>query len=625
MSQVGTTIASAPSAMQRNGTTTLMLAASLGLLGLAAPSLGAQDSVPQKQLPQKQEGARRLIDSIEAPYAYVSLESGARGAAQSKAGSQGKTGTQSKARDAVRRLLADPSLDALFAADKNSTDRAGNAPGGSSRALSLVRGVLSRGASELELAMTGIVSGRSATGVRLGQPLLVLRARLRRDQADRLRLVLEETTDLATPSRKVGGHQTYKLRSTSTARPRGPGDVVEMAMVGDDLVVGNDDTALREVLEPLSKRTTTEKRRVLSNDPRFRDLHSRLDVPAGSLVAYGDWQRLGRRLQSSLTGVPAQLLASSGLGSARSVMMAIAPAKKDFSATDFSATLLLEFELDVADTAESGARNSGATNSVGIDGWFAATEPVTAKKLLRELPRGGLGGLVLSVDLAAVAAHSPRSSHMVWDLRDAYTGFGLDFDRNVLARLASRGTVQLHFGKPSQEAAGESAGQPVVTPVYSLRAKSRTAAEDLFDDLRRVVESTNFGAFETAKDAKGKRLTGVLHLHGAKHQMSAWLCVHNDSVLFAESRETVVQVYQELRRSKPRGGRDQFAGAAIKSIGGESVAGLFDLDLDPLFQRFASALPGADLSALPKRHIGYLDTDRRDDGAVVRIRVLSSR
>ena len=142
-----------------------------------------------------------------------------------------------------------------------------------------------------------------------------------------------------------------------------------------------------------------------------------------------------------------------------------------------------------------------------------------------------------------------------------------------------------------------------------------------------------------AKDAKGKRLTGVLHLHGANHQMSAWLCVHNDSVLFAESRETVLQVYQELRRSKPRGGRDQFVGAAIKSIGGESVAGLFDLDLGPLFQRFASALPGADLSALPKRHIGYLDTDLRkggasngspnsspnNGGAVVRIRVLSSR
>ena len=166
--------------------------------------------------------------------------------------------------------------------------------------------------------MTGIVGRR-------GRPLLIMRARLRHELADTLRGKLEGSTQLAAPSRKLGGHQTYSLQSTRSDDPvAGIGHTVEMAMLGDDLVVGNDGSAMREVLEHNPDYTSAESsRRVLSADPRFRGLRERLDVPDGSLFAYGDWRRLGRRLQSSLTGAPAQLLHGSGLGSARSIMMTL--------------------------------------------------------------------------------------------------------------------------------------------------------------------------------------------------------------------------------------------------------------------------------------------------------------
>ena len=526
------------------------------------------------------QGASRLLDCVERPYAYVRFDAPGPGAAKA---------VDSDA--SVRNLLSNPSLDALFQSDSQ-------AGGGSSRALSMVRGMLRRGASEIELALTGVVG-------RAGTPLLVLRARLEHDQADRLRVVFEQSQELASPNRELGGHQTYLLRG---GRGSGVGETVEMAMVGDDFVVGNDSTAMREVLAPAPATTAASGRReVLSNSPRFRRLRDRLDVPAGSLLAYSDWQRLGRRLQSSMTGAHADLLASSGLGSARSMMATIVP--EDSGDNAFSGSLLLDFEFEQPKRGE-----------VGMQGWFAATQPVAAKQLLKELPRAGLGGLVLSVDLRAVGSHSPKTSHLYWDLREAFRNFGLDFERNVLGRLASRGTVQLHLG-----AADLASAQ--VSPVYSVRAKNRRTAQDLFSDIRRVVEDNGIGELLDRKGDRGKRGPALLKLWGRHRALSAYVMAHDDSLLLASSEEPLVQLHQELQRTRPRGRRDQFAARAVKAIGGEEVAGLFDLDLEPMFGRLLAALGDqeTDLDALPQRHVGYLATERSDDGAVVRIRVLSSR
>ncbi len=543
-------------------------------------------------------GAPRLADCIEAPYAYLRLDrvADAPGAAGPRAGA-----------GSVHRLLADPALDAVLGT--------GVGADGSTRALSLVRGMLHRGPGELELVLTGIVG-------RQGAPLLLLRASLLRDEADRLRLVLEgggvaagaaEGEDataagaLATRHRLVGERQTWRLRGGG----EGPGEVVELALLGDDLVVGNDGSAMREVLEVDPTRTSaTPDRLVLSADPRFTSLHDRIDTPKGSLLVYGDWARLGQRLRGASSGATAQLLGSSGLGAAKPIMITVTPMR-----ADLAATLLLEF-----DERATGGGRGGPRGASDIDGWFAATQPVAAKTLLRELPRGGLGGLVLSVDLAAVAASSPRSAHLIWDLRRAFRDFGLDFERNVLSRLGARGTVQLHFG-PLAEGSAFAA----VAPVYAVRAKSRAAAHHLFSDLRRVVETTGLGALvDVEVEDGGGRRAEVLELRRDR-EVSACIGVHDESLLLAEDRDTLTQVLEDLHQNRPRGRRDQAAGAAVQSIGGERVAGLFDLDLSPLFERIAAALPGVDVSALPARHVGYLDTEDRESGTLVRVRVLSSR
>ena len=93
--------------------------------------------------------APRLVDSVEAPLAYMSME-----VAPVAAGARSQPGP-------VQKLLADPALGVLLG---------GSDAAGATRALALVRGLLTRNSGELEIALTGVVPDG-------GQPLLVLRAR----------------------------------------------------------------------------------------------------------------------------------------------------------------------------------------------------------------------------------------------------------------------------------------------------------------------------------------------------------------------------------------------------------------------------------------------------------------
>jgi hypothetical protein len=558
--------------------------------------------------------APRLVDSVEAPYAYLAYH--------------GEPATAEGSAGPVSRLLADPALDALFALDANAAPHGGSpstqsgSPSGAVQSLQFARSMLSRSAGEVEMALTGIVSSG-------GQPLLVLRARLRPGEASKLQVVLDQA-QLVTPHRTLGATTTYRLQRGEGVVD-GPGQLVEVAVVGDDLVVGNDGSALREVLDPPT-RTSAEPRRVLSTDARFRALRQKVTAPAGSLLLYCDWQRLGRRLQTTLGGVGGQLLGSSGLGSARSVLLSIAPAK-----ADLAATVLLEFA-----PPETGRAGHGGRGVPDIDGWLAATKPVAARSLVAELPNAGMGGIVLAVDLAAVLNASPRGSHFVWDLREAFDRFGLDFERNVLARLGSRGTVQLHVAEarmadPKVVAAG-------FTSVYTLRARNKKAAQDLLVDLRRVAESDGRGAVLEGRDRRAGDVLELRHRNGA---VVCYVATVDDFVLIAETAEPLLQQQDELRRSRSRSRSDATVTGALQAIGGDQVVGLFDLDLQSWFAGLGSVLAArgdasaadpdstdknttVDLSALPRRHIGYLECIRRadangDDTTLVRVCVLSSR
>jgi hypothetical protein len=253
---------------------------------------------------------------------------------------------------------------------------------------------------------------------------------------------------------------------------------------------------------------------------------------------------------------------------------------------------------------------------------LAAAAPVAARNLAADLPGTGFGGMVLAVDLADVAKRSHRGQELIHELRHAFHRFGLDFERNVLGRLGSRGTVQLLF---RQDDAGRT---PEIVAVYTVRAKSRKAAGDLFGDLRRASEQRGNGRLLAAKELRGVE---VLELRGQEREPLACLSVFDDQLVLAFEPETVALVVDEQRRAgRQRSRREAAVISAISAAGVDQVAGLFDVDLGPWLERLldpaaATASEPALGARLPKRHIGALELQPRDGGVVLRVSVLSSQ
>ena len=544
--------------------------------------------------------APRLVDSVEAPLAYMSMEVAPAPAA---AGARSQPGP-------VQKLLADPALGVLLG---------GSDAAGATRALALVRGLLMRNSGEVEIALTGVVPDG-------GQPLLVLRARLLQSESKRLREVLQ-AGDLAAPGRQFGSRQTYRLRDSANrdaANRDGIGHEVELALLGDDLVVGNDTLVFATLLDPATPTAVTAAtpKKGLAADPHYQALCTQSKVGAGALRIYVDWPRLGQRVRSSLDGLPGALLRSSGLGSARGVMLTV-----EGSGSAFAAKLLLDLPMSERGGHESG--RSGHTHGAApepdalseLAGWLAAVQPVAPRTLVNELPGGGLGGLVLSVDLARMLARSHSGEHLLFDLEHAFDDYGLDFQRNVLSRLGGQGTVQLQIAR-SERAAAE------LRSVYTLRTKGRNAAVDLLGDVRRATEAAGIGRIVPMRE----RRLELLEIRGAgPHASIVYVAAHEDDLLLSADAESLAAAIDDMRSAgKARTRRDQIVGNAVQALGSDRVAGLFDVDLAPLFTQLANAVaasggPRLDLSQQPKRHVGSLDVKRNDDGVIVRVSVISSR
>jgi len=512
----------------------------------------------------------------------------------------------------VQKLLADPALGVLLG---------GSDAAGATRALALVRGLLTRNSGELEIALTGVVPNG-------GQPLLVLRARLLQSESKRLREVLD-AGELAAPGRRFGANKAYRLRdaaSQESAGRDGIGHEVELALVGDDLVVGNDTLAFATLLDPAKPTAVTSAtpRQGLAADPRYQVLSTQSKVGAGALRVYVDWPRLGQRLRPSLDGLPGALLSSSGLGSARGVMLTV-----EGNGGAFAVKLLLDLPNDLPNHTAGDRGHDGRTRVAGAEpdalsdlaGWLATVQPVAPRTLVNELPGGGLGALVLSVDLARMLARSHSGEHLLHDLEHAFDEYGLDFQRNVLSRLGAQGTVQLQLAR-SERAGAE------LRSVYALRTKGRNAAVDLLGDVRRATEAAGIGRIVPMRE---RRIELVEIRSAGPHASVAYVAAHEDDLLLSSDAESLAAAIDDMRSAgRARTRRDQIVGNAVQALGSERVAGLFDVDLAPLFTQFANAVAASggtrlDLSQQPKRHVGTLDVQRKDDGVIVRISVISSR
>jgi hypothetical protein len=599
---------------------------SLAILGQAIAVLGA--IAPAQEL--------RLVEHIESPLLYLSMEPGA-----------GEPGAGQAT--AVQRLLGDPALDDLLgfgdlAASENSV----------ATAFGLLRGVLRRAEGELEIALVGIMPANVAGSNRPGQPLLACRVRLGGDEAGRMRQLLANS-EIARAHRAIAGQPTYVLTGSipragagrSTGKGTDAGALVEVAVVGNDLVVTNYDlgmTTLLQATQPPVQKTSAAPfatRRALAQNPQFQMLRGRLEPKPGTLIVYGDWARLGPRLESLAAGLPGLLFEWSGATAASAVMMALAPGDQVLKAT-----LLLDC--------------SGGFGAIGglvgpdpgrepMAGWLAAVQPVPARSLIAELPVGGLGGLVLAIDPLRLARTEPgrepgrsepghhrgpphrgrprgRHGHFVQLIEDGLREFGLDYERNVLAKLGSRGSLQLLFGRSDGEA------PPEVRLCWSLQAKNRSAAAELFRDLARSSTQAGVGTLVPAVPLPGgeRRPAELLFVDPVTNDQLR-VGVIEGSIVISEHASAVAQMQDEARAAaKNRGRRDAAVTAALQAIGSEKVAGLFDLDLSPWIERAGAALASAtgrqpNLDGIPTRHIGCLDVQPGGRNTVLRLQVLSSR
>lgn len=576
------------------------------LPGLLATLLAAPMAMAQGNL--------RLVDHIEAPLLYLSLE-----AVPPTAGGDGAAGP-------VHALLADPALASLLGDDQNGSSSLG-------RALVLVRGVVARSAGDLELAITSVIPAD-------GQPLLVLRARLQPGASARLGELLAGP-DLATPQRRLGGVQTWKLRGGEAA----PGREVELAVVGDDLVVANDIAALGDLLEP-KQRTTTASPKVLAADPRFVAMQAQLTPGPGSLLVYGDWQRLGRRFAEWTDGLPEALLGASGLDDARAVMASVVGSEQGFGIT-----MLVDLDRAPAEPhgGERGPTGAGGPPSCDIDGWLDAVRAVPARTLVTAMPDGGVGSVVLALDVETLATRSHKGARLLEDIAFAFNERGLDFQKKVLDRLGSVGAVQVVFG-------GEAANRDGAAALV-LRTKSRRAALDLFDDLRRTVVGEDMGQFKPAAERGGLDLLEVRPDRSRRggrppegrggrppegrggrrgegrdgEPFTVHLAVLDDALLLASGPETLLAVHQErIRAQRSRTRRQDSLLRTLAGFGSAPIAGIVDLDLRPLLAEVASRLSGpdrapVDFSRFPLRHSGTIEVAPRGDGTTLRIRLTAPR
>lgn len=610
------------------------MAIATAAIATAALAPAAEQVGPQAPGAAPVARSRHLVDAIAAPMLYFAVQHDG-----SKASSPGP----------LDLLLADPALDRLLGVD---------APSGASGAVGLLRSVVRRAAGDLELVMTGIVP----TGVghaAVDRPLLVLRTHLSHADAERMRGLLADG-QLAVVSRRLGDQTIYALRPDGYAlRPDGaagggdgPGQRIEVTVVDDDLVVGNDGSAMTELFggqraaaaasgAATSAATSAAATSaapivasaVLAKNPRFVALRALLPSSPGALLLYGDWPRLGHRLGKALHvdaehggGMPLSLLHGSGLGSARTVMATLAA-----HGSGLQATMLFDCDTAAAD----------------IDGWIAATQRVPARELVAELPGSGLGGFVLAVDPDKLIGGSRRLDGVFRLLHAALRGHGLDFDRQVRGRLGKFGTVQLLLTRTDNDGSA-------LSPLYSFRCRSKKAAVELFDDLVRATQTRGIGRIvgrDGRERGKDRRLDDILELSDCRDGRAAWFGQFDGTLVCADSLAAIAALHDEVKAASRAGRarRDAGQSAALQAIGGDKVAGWFDVDLQPWFAQLTSSLepiagssPTSDLVALPTRHIGCVDVlpvpqglpapqgqpgphaSPGQPGAVVRLQVLSS-
>jgi hypothetical protein len=417
------------------------------------------------------------------------------------------------------------------------------------------------GWDQLELAWTGVRAREGAPN----QPLLVFRARLAPEAVARLRELLEGGR-VAHPLRTIGNRQVFEL---AVPLLRGPGSMVELVLVGADLLITNHGPAIDEVLDE------SGARRGLAADPAYRSLRQQIGVTTGAIAVFADFARLRRTVAALNEGDVDWFLRSSGLAAVHRAMLAVRPA-----GDAVRTSVLLE-----CDSAP--------------DGWLALVERLPMAELARRVPAGGLGGVAMALEpskllLEEIGDVAGRSGLRA--LRSGLTGslsrLGLDLDRQVLGRLGRMCAVELY---------AEAAEPPQA--VLALQTANREGARRLFSECKQALATSP--AVTVRKGPRGAEelvvpTTGDDRVH---------LTVVEDSIALA-FQDRAIEYALKSAAALSRGDRQRVEreiAAAIEFLGAgerEGVAGVFRFDLTRLAPQ-----PGT--SPLLRRHAGYLAVESR--------------
>ncbi|MHC4077882.1 MAG: hypothetical protein ACYST0_05495 [Planctomycetota bacterium] len=512
------------------------------LLPVSGALVLARGAPAQKAPAKKQNGKWRLEHRLQNPLLYLSR--------------------QGPALVDPLPLLNDPVLQKLL----GQAAPGGFAGGGSGAVLRDLARLLSCESDDLELALTRMVQAvKGATET----PSLIFRCQLTAAGAGKVGNVLRG--GLAEPTHKLDGQQVFRLRGSPNNRqdPAGSGN----------LVVSNDPSALQQAISSKTKAAGP----VLSQKPRYQKLRKQIDVPAGAVMLYANWEpdkrKPGRGLSHMLErelGLPFRW---SGLGDTDRLLLVVRPRRR--GGAGFVTSVLL------------GQRPPRRPRhwpphwpDPGPDGWLQAVKPAKPQQLLGGLHPGALGSLAVAVDPKKLLGPAGRGRMLQlqrWIFGHA-SKVGLDVRSQIIRRLGKTGGAQVLL-LPG--------GGVRPRVAYSFQARTAKQASDLIADLKKVL--ANSRRVRSRQLASGKEVLEITSpprfgrrrwFGGRDH---ALLAAVGDAVYFTFDQGTMEQVVR-MSRSKGRQTRSQREAMVrryLKRLGAwdEKVAGIFAADLGPVASR----------------------------------------
>ncbi|MEM7204068.1 MAG: hypothetical protein AAF628_27650 [Planctomycetota bacterium] len=527
-----------------------MRACLLLLAGLAS-GLVAQDQAGNEPGSRSQ---LRIARRVASPVLYMGIEPGVPETAVPALG--------------VADLLVDPVV--LSAAGLDSATRDVSI-GPALRVLRRLVADAAAAGGAVEVAITSMLPRGEAPAL----PLLVLRVCLDPSLGERLRAQLDRP-GFAVLDRKVGRGQVYRLGlANGLAADResapGPGEVIEVAVTGRELIVSNHRRAIEQLLIDVTDEARHE-RYPLTSQPAYRSLRQQLEIGPGSVLLYADLTLLRPWLRAAMDAETHWLLDSSGLTAARRVACALRPHEEGIQTS-----ILLD--------------DRGAP-----DGWLSLAEPVRAVELAQRVSPSAIGGVAFAVQPGRVLAQDPNSAYGAGlaELRTSLLGgcsrLGLDAERQVIRRLGNTLAIDLVSERG------------VAEPVFHMQAKSAAAARSLFTECKTLANRERRASVQDG--ARGAEQVILLpHTERPLH-----VAVRRDQLLMAFD-QPVLEASLRAAGGRSRTQRARFTKeliSGLQSLGAakREVQGVFTIDAERLLPELVQQHPQSSL--VLRSHVGYL-------------------